>query len=87
MGVIDSDLDGLQQGGVSVLRWFILADGLTCGHGGKAPRLDSAGAWRFDSPQLDEPFVADFGWRPRGLTATLPEYAADLHETRNEARP
>jgi hypothetical protein len=50
-------LEHLAAIGISVVRWFILGDGLTYGTGSDAPRLDRAAAgdragWRFDPPAL-----------------------------------
>jgi hypothetical protein len=51
--------------GVSVIRWFILGDGLSYGTGPDAPRLDRAAArdtagWRFSPPALTREFQGDF---------------------------
>jgi len=51
--------------GISVVRWFILGDGLSYGTGPDAPRLDrlAAGAktgWRFDPPALAREFSEHF---------------------------
>ena len=37
VGLIDDDLRRFQALGITVLRWFILADGLTYGSGNEAP--------------------------------------------------
>lgn len=51
---IDNDLQLFQRLGIRVVRWFILADGLTYGVGQQAPHLDTdprrTGQWRFDDP-------------------------------------
>lgn len=51
---IDDHLRHLQSLGISVVRWFVLADGLTYGVEATAPAPDpvAAGAWRFDPPPL-----------------------------------
>ena len=51
-GEIDSHLQRFQSLGISVVRWFILGDGLTYGTGGSAPYADATagGEWRFDPP-------------------------------------
>lgn len=50
-GEVDKHLEHLHDLGISVVRWFILADGLTYGTGIDAPTL-SGGRWRFDPPML-----------------------------------
>ena len=59
---VDGHLDRFRGLGISVVRWFILGDGLTYGTGVDAPRLDqsSAGDWRFEPPSLDAQFVGHF---------------------------
>ncbi len=59
---IDRDLRQLQDIGVSVVRWFILADGLTYGTGDDAPRVRgwARRRWRFDPPPLDRAILAHF---------------------------
>ena len=53
---IDNHLEHLHELGISIVRWFILADGLTYGTGPDAPYLDPVSAeWRF-TPQ---PISAD----------------------------
>ena len=49
---IDNHLRLFQRLGISVVRWFILADGLTYGVGDAAPVPDriARGGWRFDPP-------------------------------------
>ena len=51
-GTIDDHLQRFLNLGISVVRWFILADGLTYGTGNSAPYPDPAaeGEWRFDPP-------------------------------------
>ena len=59
---ISQHLQHLAAIGVSVIRWFILGDGLSYGTGPDAPRLvtrDSAG-WGFDPPALTGEFQAQF---------------------------
>jgi hypothetical protein len=53
---VDEHLDRLRDLGISVVRWFILADGLTYGTGDDAPRPDGG----FDPPALDAAFIAHF---------------------------
>ncbi len=59
---IDAHLRHFQQLGISVVRWFILADGLTYGSGDAAPRRDLARAdeWRFDAPEIDSALIDHF---------------------------
>jgi len=59
---IDAHLRRFRDLGISVVRWFILADGLTYGTGEAAPRLDATIAleWRFEPPPLDGDFVQHF---------------------------
>jgi hypothetical protein len=56
---IDGHLRRLQGLGVTVVRWFVLGDGLSYGNAAAAPRLD-AGAWTFDPPPLSSAFVEHF---------------------------
>jgi len=60
---IDQDLQHLVDLGVSVVRWFVLADGLTYGTGDDSPRLRGwfRRRWHFDPPPLTPEFVAHFG--------------------------
>src|SRR5262249_19975092 len=59
---IDEDLHHLEDLGVSVVRWFILADGLTYGTNAEAPRLTGwvRRQWHFDPPPLDKEILAHF---------------------------
>jgi len=59
---IDNHLRLFQGLGISVVRWFILADGLTYGVGGAAPVPDRtrSGGWRFDPPPLSGEFLEHF---------------------------
>ncbi len=60
---IDNDLAEFQGLGLTVVRWFIVANGLSYGTDTKAPHLDpnSPGQWRFDDPpQLDQSFKDHF---------------------------
>ncbi|HUA41158.1 MAG TPA: hypothetical protein VMA32_06325 [Streptosporangiaceae bacterium] len=65
IGHIGEHLQQLAAIGISVVRWFILGDGLTYGTGLEAPipgdfaRRDSAG-WRFDPPALTTEFQDHF---------------------------
>src|SRR5262245_26185515 len=63
LDVIDEHLDRLRTIGITVVRWFILADGLTYGTDAAAPRRDETvpgGGWRFDPPALDQDVVDAF---------------------------
>jgi hypothetical protein len=59
---IDEDLRRFQDLGISVVRWFLLADGLNYGVGADAPRPDrsASGQWRFHPPRLDDHVVSHF---------------------------
>jgi hypothetical protein len=59
---IDEHLRHFQTLGISVVRWFVFADGLTYGVGAEAPRPDAGapGQWRFDPPHLDDRIVRHF---------------------------
>jgi hypothetical protein len=59
---IDNHLRLFQDLGISVVRWFILADGLTYGVGGTAPVPDPVASrgWRFDPPPLSGEFLEQF---------------------------
>ena len=59
---IDQHLQLFRSLGISVVRWFILADGLTYGTGGGAPRPDPTPehGWRFDPPSLSSEFLQHF---------------------------
>jgi hypothetical protein len=58
---LDEHLDYFRTLGITVVRWFILADGLTYGSGDDAPRPDPAGeGWRFDPPPIDGVFLRHF---------------------------
>lgn len=59
---IDNHLRHFQALGITVVRWFILADGLTYGTEGDAPvpdRVPSRG-WRFTPPPLSAEFLEHF---------------------------
>jgi hypothetical protein len=60
---IDNHLRLFQGLGISVVRWFILADGLTYGVEGAAPVPDpiASAGWRFDPPPLSGAFLDHFG--------------------------
>ena len=51
-GEIDAHLRHLQDLGITIVRWFILADGLTYGSGPDAPQPDArnTSSWHFDPP-------------------------------------
>jgi len=59
---IDGHLRHFQSLGISVVRWFVLADGLSYGVGAAAPVPDRAvkGGWRFDPSPLDGEFLQHF---------------------------
>src|ERR1051326_782510 len=59
---IDLHLRHFQRLGISVVRWFILGDGLTYGSGDAAPRQDPAldAEWRFDAPPPDQTLIDHF---------------------------
>ena len=59
---IDGHLRHLHGLGVRVIRWFMLADGLTYGSGAAAPRSDPLDAqrWHFDPGPLDQLFIDHF---------------------------
>lgn len=61
-GEIDQHLRHFRGLGISVVRWFVLADGLTYGTDGAAPRPDPVAGlgWRFDPPPLTEAFLQHF---------------------------
>jgi hypothetical protein len=58
---IDSHLGRFEALGITVIRWFVLADGLTYGTGSDAPLRDAARAWRFDPPALSPEALRWFG--------------------------
>jgi len=58
---LDSDLELFGKIGISVVRWFIFADGLTYGTGSEAPRFEAvANQWNFDPPELSQEFLRNF---------------------------
>jgi hypothetical protein len=59
---IDQQLQHFRNLGISVVRWFILADGLTYGHGIEAPLpgVTPADTWHFDPPPLGEDCLQHF---------------------------
>jgi hypothetical protein len=59
---IDADLQHLSEMGITVVRWFILADGLTYGTGDDAPRWSGwfRRRWHFNPPPLSNEFLAHF---------------------------
>jgi hypothetical protein len=62
---IGQHLQHLAAIGISVVRWFILGDGLTYGTGADAPKLDrfaprDGACWRFVPPALAREFQEDF---------------------------
>jgi hypothetical protein len=74
---IDAHLRRFQDIGVRVVRWFILADGLTYGVGAEAPTSDrlAKGGWRFDPPRLSAECLQHF-------EALLDRFAAAVAESR-----
>ena len=61
VGHIDTDLGLFGRIGISVVRWFILGDGLTYGTDSDAPQFDPVtGQWRFDPPDLSKEFLRNF---------------------------
>jgi hypothetical protein len=58
--VIDADLQRLRNLGIKVVRWFLLADGLTYGSGSDAPSQNSPGRWRFNPPTISSDFRTHF---------------------------
>jgi hypothetical protein len=71
---VDEHLARLRDLGISVVRWFLLADGLTYGTGDEAPRPaeTTAADWRFDPPALEQDLLDHFDelLRRFGSTAT-----------------
>ena len=62
---LDQQLRHLAAIGISVVRWFILGDGLTYGTGPDAPKLDrfatrDSADWSFDPPALAREFQEHF---------------------------
>jgi hypothetical protein len=59
---IDQHLERFRALGITVVRWFILADGLTYGYGLDAPQIDPAAptGWRFDPPLLSPDALTHF---------------------------
>lgn len=57
---IDGHLRRFQELGITVVRWFILGDGLAYGTGGDAPRIGPDDSWQFDPPALGSAIVEDF---------------------------
>ena len=56
---IDADLQRLHDLGISVIRWFVLGDGLTYGTAEQAPWHDGFD-WHFSPPPMDEQVGRDF---------------------------
>jgi hypothetical protein len=59
---IDQHLDRFRALGISVVRWFVLADGLTYGTGAEAPYPDGerTTGWNFEPPPLDAAALDQF---------------------------
>ena len=58
-GEVNKQLEHLHDLGITVVRWFVLADGLTYGTGDSAPTLNG-GRWRFDPPVLGTDILEHF---------------------------
>jgi hypothetical protein len=60
--LIDDHLDRFRSLGITVVRWFVLADGLTYGTGADAPWMDDATErrWRFEPPPLEVSILDHF---------------------------
>jgi hypothetical protein len=60
--IIDAHLDYFADLGISVVRWFILADGLAYGTGPTAPVPDPAdpARWSFEPPAIEEAFLEHY---------------------------
>ena len=73
---IDGHLELFHDLGLGVVRWFILADGLTYGSGDAAPRPDPdrPGQWRFNPPRLDADHLEHF----RELLVRFSRFNADV---------
>jgi len=73
---IDGHLTLFHDLGLRVVRWFILADGLTYGSGDEAPRPDPdrPGQWRFNPPRLGADHLAHF----RELLVRFSRLSADI---------
>ena len=59
---VEAHLRHFQNLGITVVRWFVLADGLTYGSGQDPPRRDVASEdeWRFDAPRIDRDLLDHF---------------------------
>src|SRR5690349_4575561 len=59
---LDADLERFRELGITVVRWFILADGLTYGTGPEAPFVDPSDdrVWRFEPPALPDDILQHF---------------------------
>ncbi len=67
---IDADLEHLHSLGITIIRWFVLADGLSYGTAGEAPYLDAGShVWRFDPPPLGDVALAHFDELLRRIAA------------------
>ena len=61
MARIDGDLAHFKRIGISVVRWFILGDGLTYGTDSDAPQFDrGTGRWSFSPPDLGKELLGHF---------------------------
>ncbi len=69
---IDDHLRHFHDLGISVVRWFVLADGLTYGTGAQAPRPDpdAATGWSFEPPRLPAEAVSHFAELLRRFAAS-----------------
>lgn len=57
---IDGHLLRFRELGISVVRWFLIGDGLTYGAGPDAPRQGPDDAWQFNPPPLAAEFLHHF---------------------------
>jgi hypothetical protein len=61
MARIDGDLARFKHIGISVVRWFVLGDGLTYGTASDAPQFDQVtGQWHFNPPNISEELLVHF---------------------------
>jgi hypothetical protein len=80
---IGQHLQHLAALGISVIRWFILGDGLTYGTGGDAPKPDCSAprdgaAWTFAPPALASEFSGHF----EAVLQSFAAHAAEPHPVR-----
>jgi hypothetical protein len=80
---IGQDLEHLAALGISVVRWFILGDGLSYGTGADAPKQDrlapgDGAGWRFEPPALASEFSEHF----EAVLQSFAPHAAGPHPVR-----